>query len=1071
MQLTVQQNISSGVNSLNTTMTRRPNVFNKNPNIAQMHTVELNSDLNGRFELDGNKNLIIDFSKSNIGSSLENTPNLRIEQAETSDNLMKADSKITAKKLTTLMNQYTIFNIKSLLISKFTYKTDLTIFSKVFVVFPDILVDGRFNTPYNTGSLQISGHFENAMDTNSYVFIPDSDIGVVYKDSTAEVKAFKLYISDVPNSKPHILPASIEYPIQYTNIFNCPIQVQTIDEMFYPSVVMINCSEITIVSRGYSLLYNQSYNTIRLIKAEYSYDRIPRKNTIKSNKIKKPIEQTRIKPLHPYTATAIRDLYRQALVKGESYIWVQKPDSYPSDKFIEQAYNKAVREGKSEVELNHKIYPLKSKAIDLIHDVNYYNVPINNIVMTAPSYTELISEYEKAVKNQTVSYATNSGIPLKIIHVKTPKTPSTAPGYDLGYDLTDWYNAFNTSDTSIYNWSDKIAQYLQKVYDRALHEYESTEEELAETVGIIQPSDDMNEAELNAIGYFGNDYNYIIKYSEDPIIPVSLTYWDPTNQRVVETVSGISTYSEEVLHLTDFYTDDLEARYPSVSNENWIAIDVADSTATVVFEEKPSEPVYIEATQRYIYIDIYNVYATKTSLTLPNFDHTHIKLEDGYHYYSNITGEIEISDEEPEYENTYGTSISLGYKQMQYVESNPDGHEIYIPDESVTIIYDEVTMVYHFVNKEGVVDESNSKPEFTNTFHIGPDGYEVIHWNSEEEIYDVQIVQTILTTTHEDRDGWEIVVEDKLIDTHDMNGLYCWIQGTETLMIETVKCGNVLPAEYYIVVENRIFAYLTEDGSVKLTDDRNELTLENTVHQASDDITQYKFFDIEPKKFEPQSGTLAGTIYLDENGEEYRILYNNSNLTTIKYKHANYIRSSGKLETIEQEFTLTNLFGVVDANGNFKLIIRDIPYQDNLYKTFKIGYKLLDSNNVWELNDYFYSLFKLDSMYTPVENLFKRYNDMQLRTLTPTDIISDAVDYYSPRIIKYFDNHIDNFGNNLIVKTDKAIESPTVIINDKKYISNLIANNISQLNYQEAITEPFTIKNASINVQMTIELQ
>jgi hypothetical protein len=96
---------------------------------------------------------------------------------------------------------------------------------------------------------------------------------------------------------------------------------------------------------------------------------------------------------------------------------------------------------------------------------------------------------------------------------------------------------------------------------------------------------------------------------------------------------------------------------------------------------------------------------------------------------------------------------------------------------------------------------------------------------------------------------------------------------------------------------------------------------------------------------------------------------------------------------------------------------------------------------------------------------------MGVKTITPTDVISDSVDYYAPRYIQFYDNHIDNFGNNLIVKTKDPIESPIVTIGDKKYVSNLVGEKLSQINFNKVLEEPITIKNASINVQMTLELQ
>ena len=1065
MQLTTQQNISAGINNIKDTLNQRKNVFVKTANVAQMHTIETNSDSDGSFTLDGNNNLVLDLSKASIGSALENAPSLRIEDAQVSDKLMKADPKMTAKKLTNLMNQYTIFNIKSMIVSKFTFKTDLTIFPKLFIVFPDITVDGRFNTPYNTGSLQVSGHFENN-DSNSYKFVPDSNIGIVYKNSTVNVKAFKVYISDIPNSKSHILANQIEYSIGLRNIYNCPLVIQNIDKQFYPDVFIVNCAEINgmeLEDKKYSILYNKTFKTVKLLPTIFSYDSVPRYHNIKSMKIKKPITNPKIKPLHPYSAMVLRDLYHYQTV---GYIWVQNPLSYPTDDEIKRLYNEAKHNHKINVEINFKTYSLSqySDVNALIHSVNYFKVDTNNLISTPPTEEEIINAYESRIPAMY-------GIPLRLV-----KKSSS------GYDISDWIKAYNEADNNIINWSETLANRLMDIYNRGMREYNTREDEHVEIIGEVNPSADMDEYQLEQIGLFANDYDYIINYSKDPIISKSLKYWDVTNQKVIETLAGITSSSlkSETLHISDFYALDGIKAMARYGNKGWNCIDLNDSSRTVNIEEEPNNPIYIKSNHRYIYIDIYNTYSTTSSITLPTSEFTSILMNGLYYYYSNIEGGIVKSNTKPKYSETYGEVLNLGYKQMEYFEPTLKYQKlVYVPDYNKTVIEEEIVdpehgditkIVYHYVNPEGVLTSSDILPSFIETFQkIDRALYNVIYKSESSNEYMITTTTNLLKQAI-GISGFREVVHDSIDTTfNNLNGLYVWMNDDGV-----IECSNVEAPEtdYYKALtsnEDYIYCYLNKEGVI-LTDNIEGLTVNNTIVPVVNDITRYPFYDIEPRILTSNSSLLSGLIYLDEYGNENKIVYTNTNKTIIKYKYPNIIKSSNKIESITSSFTVDNLFGVIEPNGNFILSIRDVPYKENMYKTFKIDFDLLGDKE-WELNDYLYSIFQLDATYAPIENLFKKYTDMKMKTLTPSDRITDTVDYDTMRIIKYFVNHLDNLGNNLIVKTNEAINTPTVTINNVKYISNTLNKKMSQINFNETLSEPITIKNAAVNMQLTIELQ
>jgi hypothetical protein len=176
LQIITQQSINSAVKEVNQTIINRDNVYDKNQNFAQMHTIQINSDYGCEFQIDKNNNLSLNINEITLANSQDLQPDLNINEATTTDKLIHIDSKNLAKKLTDVMNHYTIFYISKFLIDKQCYKVDITNFKNVYVVFPNIFIDGKISTASTIGSLIVSGKFKNAEDGENIEFIPKSNV-------------------------------------------------------------------------------------------------------------------------------------------------------------------------------------------------------------------------------------------------------------------------------------------------------------------------------------------------------------------------------------------------------------------------------------------------------------------------------------------------------------------------------------------------------------------------------------------------------------------------------------------------------------------------------------------------------------------------------------------------------------------------------------------------------------------------------------------------------------------------------------------------------------------------------
>lgn len=411
LQVTEQQNMNKHLNGLNERVDKRPNAFDKLLNYAGSYTLSLDTAQNCKFAEDENNNLIVDFGGIGIGNSNSEPINLNLNEAEITTKPLKYDPKITNHKLMNIMNRYTNFTIKNLLISKQTYKTSLDAFDKLYVVFPGITMDGRFNQVYTTGTLQISGHFITNQNSKFWEFVPDNDSGITYNPTTVNVESSKFYISDCPTSKNSLSYYAYETMVKADNYYNCPIVVQALDSSYMDTyIIRINSiNSGKVVEKSYSLLYNRSIGTIQLLKDSYNFENIPRIGMKGKFKITHAVEE-QFKPIMPVTRETVIRETRIAFEKGNQGVILPNPIQPVTTKSIE--YLQSMNQ--QSFEFSGKTYPLfeirdsNAYARDpkiLVAEINNttYYFPKNAIIVN-----NLQSDFNNAIINKQYAVEVNN---------------------------------------------------------------------------------------------------------------------------------------------------------------------------------------------------------------------------------------------------------------------------------------------------------------------------------------------------------------------------------------------------------------------------------------------------------------------------------------------------------------------------------------------------------------------------------------------------------------------------------------------------------------------------------------
>lgn len=541
LQLTTMQQINDQLTLTRQEATNRENVYFKNPNIAGGYLLSIDSQLNAELYINSTKDLVVDCKNIDLGNSNSEQIDLNINHAKLSDKLLHHDPKIASKKLENLMNIYTMFNIKDLLILKSTFKTSLNAFDKLYIVFPGITMDGRFNQVYRTGTLQVSGHFIESNNEKYWEFVSDTKQGIVYNPTTVHVDSFEFYISNVPGSKTNLSYNNFKISTSLNEYFNCPIKIQQFEDLD-PNIYIIRMNDITegeLKILPYTFLYNDKLKTIQLLPTNYEYDTVPRYKSKKMRKAQQKYEAN-IYPSQPSTVNVIIDEIRKT--KAEAKI-----SKIPEDQliiYLDKPVQPATTEGilermkKGEISWTFRgqTVEFSGKTIEqIVREFNQRSYSIKNVVDFQQSYIDNI-------KSDTVTY---KGVKYSLI--KSDGSKMTGQ---------EFFNMLGIEN--IVDFAERISAELMLEYKTELNRFDSDilPEQVNPGFSDPKPEDFASLSEYYLFfGLFKPDYDYIIENSED-----------------IGYVNGFYALEDERLErehkykITDFYDKTSETVLTSIEN-------------------------------------------------------------------------------------------------------------------------------------------------------------------------------------------------------------------------------------------------------------------------------------------------------------------------------------------------------------------------------------------------------------------------------------------------------------------------------------------------------------------------
>lgn len=273
MQLMSSRTIENLISEVGSINKNKPNSFSKLQNLSEAFLIYFDTDNGCDFETNINNDLIINCQQVEIGNVSNAKLNWKYDEKIETDKLIEVDSKIGTGQLDKLLLSYNTIKINKLLVSDVTYQTELNLYSKLYVVFPNIFMYTRTNQLYHTGTLQIGGKFI-LNDQNVYEFIPDRPEGISYKNMTSKVKKVDFYISDKPNQKSTLVYYKPQIKYTLDKIYNIPVLFnhnivpKNDDNFAFEFYYIDNHDEISILSRSV-FIYNKSYSIIQLLDLEY----------------------------------------------------------------------------------------------------------------------------------------------------------------------------------------------------------------------------------------------------------------------------------------------------------------------------------------------------------------------------------------------------------------------------------------------------------------------------------------------------------------------------------------------------------------------------------------------------------------------------------------------------------------------------------------------------------------------------------------------------------------------------------------------------------------------------------
>lgn len=504
LQLTEQQAINQNTKQINETIITRKNPYDKLLNRAEAYTLSIDSSLNCEFQKDDKNNLLVSFNNIDLGNSNAKKINLKLDEIINEQKEKEINPKITNRKLMNIMNNYSSISIKSLLISKQTYKTSLDIFDKLYVVFPGVTMEGRFNQPYTTGTLQISGHFNTNNNSKYWEFVPDNSDGITYIPTTVNVENSVFYITDNPNQKNGLSYYDYQTNLTTINYYNIPIIVQDTDysDMDTYIISFNKINDLKINKLGYSFLYNKTIGTLQLLKNYYALEDIPLYGAKKGfYKTIKTVDEE-YKPIEPVSKQYIYSTVLKSIRNGDKGVILPNIIHPLTKESVKKLQNQEIKTFTFEG-VTYKLFTSLGKPIDpdsVLQSVNYSTYSLQNPKVIV----NLKNNYEEA-KNRQLTYVSIDNKTKIIIY-----NSKTKQYFNYNYicsvnniiDFTDFCNSL----------------YLQLVdeYNQKLRNYNTVEHNNANIVKLTSSLEDFKSEEDYYLfnGLFTPDYDYDIEYSE-----------------------------------------------------------------------------------------------------------------------------------------------------------------------------------------------------------------------------------------------------------------------------------------------------------------------------------------------------------------------------------------------------------------------------------------------------------------------------------------------------------------------------------------------------------------------------
>lgn len=1106
LQLTTSQNINDSINLFKTELRARPNVYHKNPNIAGSYSISIDSDVDSFFKTDSVNNLVVDCQKVDLGSSLSGNLNLKYEEAVVEGLKVRHDSRIASAKLTNLMNEFTMFSIKNLLVMKSTYKTSLNAFDKLFVVFPNISVDGRFNQIHKIGCVQIPGHFKDSEHEKYWEFMPENH--VVYKPTTASVKCFDFFISDNPTKKSHILYNNYKITALLNMCYNCPIVIQNIEDPNYPNVYIITMNNLTVegdIEVGdQTFIYNPDAGYIQMLDSSVTYDTAP---LMKKNVDAMTVITEVPMPEPPPTLKELFNVYISAINSQKTHVML-----YNSSKTVTRESLRNIIAGSNQefIEILGRKYVLNQYTFEDLYDV------INKIRYTIPTADDFDTLLSTAVHHlniygseyliepyvdvdtlladvQVVDPTVDINMLMNLIHITVDDTVQI-----LGttFVLRDYVDTVSMKQDIIKDigikWSELVRTKLMTKYVNAIRSYGAA----PETYTTVKTSSVDWSNYYKSMGLFKPDFDYVIDYEEFEDLEQYIKtrdveyvsddqYPDNPNNVVVQTSrkGSIGVGSEIELITTVSYYDGITLSADPPMTETYASY-VLDEGFVIT---QPYDKIYIgeEIITDITYNSAVNIahnvneiayFDNSISDTMMIGSHTYAlgvsseTVQIDCYDIAFVSGMITITNK---YKNTRKYTISggsegdvigydkyvmdfdgSGYSFSRFVVSNDViTSEVYknliMPDDMYTNGVLEETKYYFGVDYTKITEpfvKIASVFQNETTLEYGISEYDTV------TLPDLSVVTTPRTNTVVEEEILNNLIENTSADGFRKTTVSGQVSILVSFSSETSNYTKVVSTVDFdservagVVVPGRVAPI----PCITLPINYNSAALqeiENTI-----------------------KGTyIAGDVigYMSPSDEFIvtdMLRHDPSSITVDDVVFENIWR---KITTFTP-VTIPEL-----TSGNIKaseLVKRTVDIEKNKFKTFVIKKDVFGIK--FSVADFIYSFAKTINQ-TNIAPGYYEFNDLELDLLTSRHRLDRIFNYDEAVGARYFINHINRFATRLTVYYPNFnFTGMSTRFNDTESIIIYVNDNIFSIDYKKPISEPIEFLTTGSRFKMAIELK